>query len=294
MKYPFSILLLFTFFDLSAQRRNEEILYYTRKYDTITWYNKEIQSQVKDVHGDFILFYFYWPGDRLTIDPQKDPPGRPGHTMNIFRFGFGAAAEIWERKFGQRFPEELFLAKLRSLKDEQKQHLIIDGKIYRDSIIIERSWSVPVMGLIDSTIPADSVENRKKVVDENGEEDTIAMSDEEEYRVFERVMQLDGEFTGGVNALYALINDQMKGLKFEIAGGDSIIYFQGVIKRDSMLHNLELIEPANETGHTKKLAEILVSPKRKWLPVRKDTILNVYILIYIRVKQDGTLDVDYD
>lgn len=293
MKYSLLLFLLFTYFDLSAQRRNEEVLYYTQKYDTITWYNKEIQSQVKDVHGDFILFYFSWRSDRLTIDPQKDPPGWTSPTMNIFHFGFGAAAEIWERKFGQRFPEELFLAKLQSLRDERKEHLTIHGRIYRDSIFIERSWSVPVMGLIDSTIPADSVESRETMVDENGQVDSVTMSREEENRIFERVMQLDGEFTGGVKALHALINDQMRDAKFEIAAGDSIIYFRGVIKKDSMLHDLKLIEPVQATAYTKKLADILVKPKRQWLPVRKDRILNAYMLIYIRVKRDGTLDVDY-
>jgi hypothetical protein len=281
MKYLLLTILLLAGFQLLAQRRNEEILYYVSNEDTLKWYNKEIQSQLDEVHGDFILFYLHWDSDRIKLDPQKDPPGWPRTHSAIFQFGFGAAEEIWERKFGQRFPEQTLLEKLHSLRDEQKRHLSFEGKIYRNSIIIERSWQVPVMGLIDSTIPADSVENRGSGNNEGG------------YRVFERMMELDGGFTGGAEALQIFVNEQMRDTRPTIAPGDSIIYFQGVIKRDSMLHDIKLIEPIYETEYTKKLSQVLVMPKRLWLPIRKDRILNSYILIYIRVKPDGTLRVEY-
>lgn len=281
MKHPLLIyIILFACCQLHAQRRNEQVLYYTSVSDTLIWYNKELQSQVKDAHGNFIHFQLSSRNDHVTLNTEKQF-AQSRSRLNIFQFGFGAAQEIWERKYGQRFPEEILLQKIDSFRNERSWVTYVHGNIYRDSIFMERSGELPVMGPIDSTIPMDSVEDRRT-------------GTQEEDKIFEAIGWLDGEFTGGVKALQALLNEQMRDTRFEIGPADSIIYFQGVIKRDSMLYDIVLLEPSQETAYTKRLAEILAMPKRQWLPLRRERTINAYILIYIRVKCDGTLDIDYD
>lgn len=249
---------------LSFAQKKQVVSHYEHHCDTISWFNRELQSQVQDVHGNFIRFSKR--SQYLQLTPEKIPPHYPKAHLRIYQLGFGAARELWAKKFGA-FPEKILTDKFEILQQKQNTQTYFEGTIFRDSIVITMHWEEPVMIW-------------------------VAAKDEEDYRVFERVRFPTG-FQNGPKALELLLNEQLANTKINVPSTDSIIYFQGVIKKDSMIHNIELLEPVKWSPFTRKLVEIFESQQRKWLPFVREMVLNVYQLIYIRVRPDGKIEADF-
>jgi hypothetical protein len=286
MKLPLLITILFLTTQLPAQTTDADgdlTTWYNHESDTIKLFNKELQSMVQPAHGRFIAFSK--SRGHITLKPDIQTTGLSlKYAMQLFRFDFLPGKELWQRKYGQAFPEELLLSKLDSiaaLTDKRCDFHHFDGKIYPDSIVMEADRDCLVERVVKGIKPDATFEY--------GVEPVI---DEDTGMIF--IRPRDGiEYNGGKNALQRFLDEKLTGEKLVAAPTDSMLYFQCVIKKDSMIHSADLIEPNNGSAFSKKIADILTG-SCNWLPYQKDgRSLSAHILLYVRLKRDGHIEADY-
>lgn len=287
MKLPLLITILFFTTQLHAQTTDADddlTAWYNHESDTIKLFNKELQSLVQPAHGRFISFSK--SRGHITLRPDIKTTGLSlKYSMELFRFDFPPGKELWQRKYGQSFPEEMLLAKLDSitvLTNKRCAFHYFDGKIYPDSIVMEADRDCLV-----ERIP----KNRNQ--DATWEYSIEPVVDEDTTGPIFFLPRYKIEYRGGRKALQQFLNDKMGNEKLIVDPADSMLFFQCVVKRDSMMHSVDLIEPNNGSAFSKKIAGMLVN-SHNWLPYQKDgRSLTAHILVYVRLKRDGSIEAEY-
>jgi hypothetical protein len=170
------------------------------------------------------------------------------------------------------FPENILLGKLDSLKDTSYYYNSFHGRIYRDSIVIIQTKSY---NLHKETRPTE-------------------IKDEEEDIIFAPV-ERKIKYPGGKEAFQKFLQKKLVPHLVDFSSQpDSVFYFLVVIKRDSTIGQVELLEPGHPSPATKRIISAL-KEMRGWTPAKAGGLdVNIYKSVFVRLRRYGTFEEDYD
>ncbi|HET6995746.1 MAG TPA: hypothetical protein VFI06_12225 [Chitinophagaceae bacterium] len=240
---------------------------------TIKWYNKELQSFVQPAHGRYIGFT---KGNEDPLRLRPDSTTTLSDRLYSVEYDMQYLGHRWlfERQFDS-FPETILLDKLESLKDTSYYYNFFDGRIYRDSIIITRTKSY-------------RLHKKTRVTKIN------VKTNEEDEKIF---LPLDRKikYPGGKEAFQKFLQTKLVPHLAEFSSQpDSAFYFLVVVRRDSTIGEVKLLEPGHPSAISKRITAAL-KEMRGWNPAKPSGLdVNVYKSMFVRLRRDGTIEADYD
>jgi len=247
---------LFLFIVLPGSRTFSQRSLSTTK---IKWINTELQSLVTPSCGSFISFTSE-NGTDIEVRPDSIPKRLKDLHSTVFDLDYLGHRALLEELCGKPFPEKIVQEKLRSLIKKGCDINSFEGKIYQNSVIITVTRNCPT---------------------------------NEDDRIFTRV-ERKISYPGGQSAfqqyLQSFIPSGMNSISQKM---DSSVYFMIVIKKDSMIHDIKLLQPSHASAFTDLMAQALLKTKQ-WTPANMGGMnVSMYESVYIRLKSDGTIEADY-
>jgi hypothetical protein len=251
------LVFLFLFILLSGSRTFGQRSLSTTK---IKWINAELQSLVTPSCGRFISFTSE-NGTDIEVKPDSISQRLKDLHSIVFDLNYLGHRALLEELCGKPFPEKAVQEKLKSLIKKHCDINSFQGKIYQDSVIITVTRNCPT-----------------------NEDDRI-------FTRIERKISYPGGQPAFQQYLQSSISSSMNSIPSKKT--DSSIYFMIVIKKDSMIHDIKLLQPSHPSAFTDLMTQALLKT-RQWTPANVGGInVSMYESVYIHLKSDGTIEADY-
>jgi hypothetical protein len=223
------------------------------------WINPELQSLISPLCGRFIAFS---KRDNKPLELTPDSITKRSRDLHAttYDMDYQGHRALFKEQYGQSFPEITLLNKLHSLIKPGCDYHILTGKIYRDSIIIIREQNCPVKEDDKIFLPVD-----RKIGYPGGRP------------AFQQYLK--SFITPGA--------DLLPGQK------DSTLYLMVILKKDSLIHEVKLLEPATASPFSDLMSAALMQTKG-WTPGRLEGRgISLYVSMFIRLRSDGSVEADF-
>jgi hypothetical protein len=208
-----------------------------------------LQEYVRQNPSLNVLSFDYSPYELLQLQPDtvlfKLAYGQPYN--NAYFISYADHRYLFEKQFGP-FPQKIFNQTIDSFtrKTRPCQYYWYTGKIYRDSVVI----------IIHEACP------------EKGDE-----------AIFIKVRS-NFDYKGGPEALTEYLRRSIPADMIPVTDHDSILYYQLVVKRDSLAH--DVTQPAARHTDLEDMIKEALLASKPWIPYEHGGImLNIYVRVFI-------------